>query len=320
MSLLLDNFFAPFTSPFGLIDRPTPRSHRLHRYRHHHHHRPVDPLFDIPSPTDILEEWLSPNSASIFTPFYEAVKQLENEDVEMTDEEGSEPSTPASEPAPPSAAQEQTQVQTPTPASAPQPEASAPQPEASQPDVKMSDEPEEENAEYVDLTKEDKPACAALSTAEVLAQQQQEQQQKEEHAEEGKVNNEPQSASPSSSSNEMSVAEPKTNSLLSLHRSVKYTADDKNLIISADFADIPKENITVEYNNGYLTIKAQNKVEKWNKKKGHYMAKSESFSRSFHIGRNVDPATIQASYNNGNFQVTIPKPRSAPAVQAITIN
>jgi len=342
MSLLLDNFFAPvtlaptFDSFGGFGYQPAaPRHHR--RY----HRRYLDPWFDMPSPSDMLEE------------LYQTVKHIDqqfqhledNADVEMTDSDDRAESEPSSSAAPLSSTPTEATTSTSTPTTTDAPESAN-----SESDVKMSDAGEEQNVEYVDLTKVDDcraPACAAVSTQDALLQQQMavDGDDKKNTDDNGNNSNDktdttntnsntdstPSTATTTTSteleslsaSKDTAVAEPKNNnmpSLLALHRSVKFSSDDKNLIITADFAGIPKENIKVEYNNGYLTIKAENKVEKWNKKKGQYLAQSQFFSRSFHVGRNVDPSTIKATYNDGNFQVTVPKPRSAPAVQTITIH
>lgn len=103
----------------------------------------------------------------------------------------------------------------------------------------------------------------------------------------------------------------------------------------ADLPGVKKENISVDYNNGYLTIKTQEektaqpeqaeaKDEKDAKAKtaDKYLRKERYFGsmqRSFYID-DVDKDNIKAAYKDGVLTVTLPKATKQPANTAIKIS
>ncbi|MBE5826666.1 MAG: Hsp20/alpha crystallin family protein [Butyrivibrio sp.] len=86
---------------------------------------------------------------------------------------------------------------------------------------------------------------------------------------------------------------------------------DDNYEISVDLPGFKKEDITVELDNGYITISASKNMDKdENNKKGKLLRQERyagSMSRSFYVGENVEKADIDANYRHGVLNLTIPK-------------
>ena len=75
-----------------------------------------------------------------------------------------------------------------------------------------------------------------------------------------------------------------------------------------------KDDINIEYNEGYLTISGEKKTENEDKeKKENYIRKEryyEKASRSFYVG-NINKDEIKAKFENGVLEVTLPKEQKA---------
>ncbi|GAA0121468.1 MULTISPECIES: heat shock protein Hsp18 [Clostridium] len=90
--------------------------------------------------------------------------------------------------------------------------------------------------------------------------------------------------------------------------SVDLKEDEKSYVIEADLPGIKKEDICVEYNNGYLTISAK-RDELIEDKKDNYVKKERSygtFKRSFYVD-DIDEDNIDAKFDNGVLNIVIPK-------------
>ena len=80
-----------------------------------------------------------------------------------------------------------------------------------------------------------------------------------------------------------------------------------------------KENLSVSLEDGYLTVSGTKRVDKDDKTK--YLRKeiSESFQRSYYVGKDVTEESIKAKYADGILSLDVPK--STPKkIQARTIN
>ena len=78
--------------------------------------------------------------------------------------------------------------------------------------------------------------------------------------------------------------------------------------LTAELPGVNKEDIALNYNNGYLTISAQKNSEK-NEEQENYIRRerhSGSLSRSFYID-DIDESKISAEFNNGVLKVDLPK-------------
>ncbi|SDA37566.1 Molecular chaperone IbpA, HSP20 family [Butyrivibrio sp. INlla18] len=86
---------------------------------------------------------------------------------------------------------------------------------------------------------------------------------------------------------------------------------DDNYEISVDLPGFKKEDITVELDNGYITINASKNLDKdENNKKGKLLRQERyagSMTRSFYVGENVEKEDVDANYRHGVLNLTIPK-------------
>ncbi|SFC48890.1 Hsp20/alpha crystallin family protein [Butyrivibrio sp. YAB3001] len=86
---------------------------------------------------------------------------------------------------------------------------------------------------------------------------------------------------------------------------------DNNYEVSIDLPGFKKEEITVELDNGYLTINAAKGLDKdENDKKGKLIRQERyagSMTRSFYIGENVQKEDVEATYRHGVLTLTVPK-------------
>lgn len=78
--------------------------------------------------------------------------------------------------------------------------------------------------------------------------------------------------------------------------------------LTAELAGLKKEEISLDYNNGYLTISAQKKEEQ-HEEKENYIRRERHFgsmSRSFYID-DIDESKITAEFANGILTINLPK-------------
>lgn len=89
---------------------------------------------------------------------------------------------------------------------------------------------------------------------------------------------------------------------------VKETAE--SFEISIDVPGIEKKDVTLEFEDGYLTVTAKRENETAEKDaNGDYIRRERftgSFSRSYYVGE-VDKAAIKAKLENGVLTVLLPK-------------
>ncbi|WP_196603539.1 Hsp20/alpha crystallin family protein [Pectinatus haikarae] len=80
--------------------------------------------------------------------------------------------------------------------------------------------------------------------------------------------------------------------------------------LSAELPGVKKEDISLNYDNGYLTIQANSKDEKAEKDDtGKYIRRERrygSMSRSFYID-NIDEARAKAEFTDGILNINLPK-------------
>ncbi len=87
--------------------------------------------------------------------------------------------------------------------------------------------------------------------------------------------------------------------------------------------DVPgydKDDITLECDNGYLTISAE-KVAEDNEDSKNYIRRERrygKFSRSFYVG-DIDTESIEAEFKKGTLQIVVPKVEEKPSKKQIEI-
>ena len=91
-------------------------------------------------------------------------------------------------------------------------------------------------------------------------------------------------------------------------------------VLDIDLPGFKKDELTIELNDGYLTISASTDTNNDEKDKdGHYIRRerySGSCQRSFYVGKDVTENDIKASFEDGTLKMTIPKKEAKPAVES----
>jgi len=79
-------------------------------------------------------------------------------------------------------------------------------------------------------------------------------------------------------------------------------------VVHAEIPGMHKDEIKVEYRDGYLTIRGEKKFEHEDKRKDfHRIERSYgSFQRTFEIPGEVDSEAIKAEYKNGVLEISLP--------------
>ncbi len=80
--------------------------------------------------------------------------------------------------------------------------------------------------------------------------------------------------------------------------------------LDVDLPGFNKDEIRLDLENGYLTIRTEKALENKEEKKGKVLRQerySGTMSRSFYVGDNVTEEDIRAKYENGVLSLTIPK-------------
>ena len=93
---------------------------------------------------------------------------------------------------------------------------------------------------------------------------------------------------------------------------------EKTYELDVDLPGFKKEDIQAQLKDGYLTITANKGMEhnEQDQKSGRYIGRerySGSCSRSFYVGENITEEDIEAKFENGILQVSVPK--KAPEVR-----
>lgn len=93
-----------------------------------------------------------------------------------------------------------------------------------------------------------------------------------------------------------------------MNTDVRETEDGYEL--EMDLPGFKKEEVTVELENGYITIRAQKSLDKDEESKGKYIRRERyagSCERSFYVGEALTQDDIKASFKHGILRLDIPK-------------
>lgn len=88
---------------------------------------------------------------------------------------------------------------------------------------------------------------------------------------------------------------------------------DKHYAVTVELPGARREDVTVECDEGVLTIRGEKKSEREEKKEKRRFVERRygTFSRSFSLPRDADAEHIEASFQNGVLTLTIPKSEAA---------
>ena len=86
--------------------------------------------------------------------------------------------------------------------------------------------------------------------------------------------------------------------------------EDAQYVLRADLPGVDDADVSVELDDGRLTISGERKSERDQRGEGYHRIEraSGSFSRSLRLPDGVDPDAVTASFENGVLEVRVPKP------------
>jgi HSP20 family protein len=102
---------------------------------------------------------------------------------------------------------------------------------------------------------------------------------------------------------------------LTAHMDVKET--DKEIVVEAELPGIDEKDISLNLQDGVLTISGEKKHEQDEEKENYRVMERRygSFQRSMRLPDTVDEDKVEASFNNGVLKVTLPKRSEAVGKQ-----
>lgn len=91
--------------------------------------------------------------------------------------------------------------------------------------------------------------------------------------------------------------------------SVDIAEDEEQFTISASLPGMKKDDISIDLENGRLSISGERKMETEEKNRNYHRVESQygSFSRSFYLPDTIDEETVQAKYEDGVLNISIQK-------------
>ena len=100
-----------------------------------------------------------------------------------------------------------------------------------------------------------------------------------------------------------------------------YETDAHEVVLKAELPDLKREDISVTFENGVLTLRGERKLEQEVKKDNFQRIERRhgAFSRSFTLPNTVDAGKINASYKDGVLTIRLPQREEAKPKQ-IAVN
>ena len=94
--------------------------------------------------------------------------------------------------------------------------------------------------------------------------------------------------------------------------------------LDVDLPGFKKDEVNVDLKDGYLTISAAKGLDKDEEdKKGKYIRQERyagACSRSFYVGKGVEPEEIGAKFENGILEISVPKETKKPEVKSTSVS
>jgi HSP20 family protein len=96
-----------------------------------------------------------------------------------------------------------------------------------------------------------------------------------------------------------------------------YETDAHEVVLKAELPEVKREDISVTFENGVLTLKGERKFEQETKKENYHRVERQhgTFSRSFTLPNTVDPSRIGAAYKDGILTIRLPQREEAKPKQ-----
>ena len=96
-----------------------------------------------------------------------------------------------------------------------------------------------------------------------------------------------------------------------------YETDDHEVVLKAELPDLKREDISLTFENGVLTIKGERKHEQDVRRENYHRNERHygTFSRSFTLPNTVDASRINATYKDGVLTVRLPQREEAKPKQ-----
>ncbi|MCB0489177.1 MAG: Hsp20/alpha crystallin family protein [Cyclobacteriaceae bacterium] len=90
---------------------------------------------------------------------------------------------------------------------------------------------------------------------------------------------------------------------------VDISENDKAFELQVEVPGMNKEDFKIEVNDNYLTISGERKLSSEKREKNFHSIETSygTFTRSFTLPENVNADKINAKYNNGILELTVPK-------------
>ena len=85
---------------------------------------------------------------------------------------------------------------------------------------------------------------------------------------------------------------------------------EDSLVLKADLPGLSEDDVQIEVRDNVLTISGERRTDQEDKQNGYYRIERSfgRFSRSLQLPGGVDSSAIEASFDQGVLEVTIPKP------------
>ena len=98
--------------------------------------------------------------------------------------------------------------------------------------------------------------------------------------------------------------------------------NEKSYELQVAAPGISKDDFKIELNDNVLTVSGERKFTNEKKDKNFHSIETQygSFTRSFTLPENVDSSKIDAKYNNGILELTIPKDEKKVLKSTIKVN
>jgi HSP20 family protein len=98
--------------------------------------------------------------------------------------------------------------------------------------------------------------------------------------------------------------------------------NEKGYEINVAVPGLSKEDFKIDLNDNFLTVSGERKFSKEKKENNLHVVETQygNFSRSFALPENVDASKINATYNNGILEITIPKDEKKTLKTTIKVN